>query len=147
MMTATQIEQQIKARLAEHDVRYTTGRATVVAALARSDGPRSAAELHGDLYRTVPLSSLYRSMAVMADAGVLSPHHRTKGITRYELSEWLTEHHHHLVCVECGTVDDITLPGDLEATLEGLIDQAAALGAFTATGHALEIDGRCKDCA
>ena len=145
-MTSTQMEQQIKARLAEHDARFTGGRSMVISALAHADGPRSAAELHDDLQRSVPISSLYRSMAVMAEAGILSPHHRAKGNTRYELAEWLTEHHHHLVCVACGAVDDITLPLDLETTLEGLIDDVAALGSFTATGHTLEIEGRCEAC-
>ena len=27
-------------------------------------------------------------------------------------------HHHHLVCVECGAVDDVSLSEDLENTLE-----------------------------
>ena len=145
-MTSTQMEQQIKARLAEHDARFTGGRSMVISALAHADGPRSAAELHGDLQRSVPISSLYRSMAVMAEAGILSPHHRANGITRYELADWLTEHHHHLVCVDCDAVDDITLPHDLETTLESLIDDVATLGSFTATGHALEIEGRCEAC-
>ena len=145
-MTTTQMQQDVKARLAQHDVRFTQGRAQVISALANADGPRSAAELHDDLDQSVPLSSLYRSMAVMTDAGVLSPHHRAKGFTRYELAEWLTEHHHHLVCITCGSVDDITLSADLEATLQLLTDHVSTLGAFTATGHALEIDGTCGAC-
>jgi len=146
-MTRGQLEQQIRLRLAGSDVRYTTGRQKVVAALARADGPRSAAELHDDLERAIPLSSLYRSLAVMAEAGALAQHHGSKGITRYELAEWLTGHHHHLVCIDCGAVDDIELPTELEATLEDLIAQVAGSGSFVATGHALEIDGRCKACA
>ncbi|MDH3498761.1 MAG: transcriptional repressor [Acidimicrobiia bacterium] len=146
-MTTSQLDQQIRARLAAHDVRYTTGRQRVVAALMRADGPRSAAELHADLRRSLPLSSLYRSLSVMSDAEVLSPHHGTKGITRYELAEWLMGHHHHLVCIDCGAVDDVELSGELEATLEQLVSQAAGAGDFTATGHALEIDGRCAACS
>jgi len=83
----------------------------------------------------------------MSDAEVLSPHHGTKGITRYELAEWLMGHHHHLVCIDCGAVDDVELSGELEATLEQLVSQAAGAGDFTATGHALEIDGRCAACS
>jgi Fur family ferric uptake transcriptional regulator len=146
-MPSAQTETQIRNRLATHDVRYTTGRRAVVAALARTEGPRSAAELHDDLDRAVPLSSLYRSLAVMSDAGVLAPHFGAKGVTRYELAEWIMGHHHHLVCSHCGAVDDVELPTELEKTLEELIGAAAQHGGFRASGHALEIDGLCGACA
>lgn len=145
-MTSQQLDTQIRNHLAGHSVRYTRGRQRVVAALARVDGPRSAAELHHQIDGTVPLSSLYRSLVVLSEAGVLSPHHGTKGLTRYELAEWLMGHHHHLVCIDCGAVDDIQLPPDLETTLERLVSTVAA-DRFVATGHALEIDGRCAACA
>lgn len=146
-MTSQQIDQQVRMRLAAHDIRYTSGRQTVVAALREVEGPRSAAELHATLSSQVPLSSLYRSLSVMADAGVLAPHHSSKGVTRYELAEWLVGHHHHLVCSDCGAVDDIELPPDLEETLESLVTEAASVGRFTVAGHALEIDGLCAACA
>ncbi len=134
-------------RLAADEVRYTRGRRMVVAALRDADGPRSAAELHDELAHRVPLSSLYRSLSVMADAGVLSTHHAGGGVTRYELAEWLVGHHHHLVCVECGAVDDVELSDEMEATLERLVTHAATEGGYRARGHALEIDGLCSACA
>jgi Fe2+ or Zn2+ uptake regulation protein len=146
-MATSQLEHQVRARLSAHDVRYTAGRRRVVAALGRADGPRSAAELYDDLGQSTPLSSLYRSLAVMAEAGVLAPHHSTKGITRYELAEWLSGHHHHLVCVDCGAVDDIELPMELESILEDVVAQVAAVSPFRPSGHSLEIDGRCGACA
>lgn len=146
-MTTLQIDQQIRMRLAADDVRYTRGRRLVVAALRDADGPRSAAELHEELDRRVPLSSLYRSLSVMADAGVLATHHAGGGVTRYELAEWLVGHHHHLVCVECGAVDDVELSDEMEATLERLVVHAADAGGYRVKGHALEIDGLCATCA
>jgi Fe2+ or Zn2+ uptake regulation protein len=151
MTSATRIpkshDDQICMRLSDHEVRYTSGRQRVVSALADADGPRSAAELHDDLDRGLPLSSLYRSLAVMADAGVLDQHNGTKGLTRYELSEWLLGHHHHLVCDSCGTVEDVEIPEPLEARLEELISTITVGSAFSATGHSLEIDGLCRRCA
>lgn len=146
-MTTLQLDQQVRAALAIHEVRYTRGRSKVVERLARADGPRSAAELHEDLGGAVPLSSLYRSLAVMSDAGVLAPHHGIKGVTRYELAESFAGHHHHLVCENCGAVDDVELASEKEETLEQLVAQVAASGGFVATGHALEIDGTCSACS
>lgn len=134
-------------RLAADEVRYTRGRRMVIAALREADGPRSAADLHGELERRVPLSSLYRSLSVMAEAGVLATHHAGGGVTRYELAEWLVGHHHHLVCVECGAVDDVQLSDEMEALLERLVAHAATEGGYRVRGHALEIDGLCAACA
>lgn len=146
-MQATRLEREIQSRLSEHEIRFTQGRKAVVAALAASEGPRSAAEIHETIHGGVPLSSLYRSLAVLEDAGVLEPHHGTKGITRYELAEWLTGHHHHLVCVDCGSVDDIHLSTAAEAELERLVSTITAEAGFRGTGHSLEIDGRCGRCS
>ena len=146
-MTTSSVDQQIRSRLGEAGVRYTAGRQQVATALVAADGPRSAAELHGQLGPTIPLSSLYRSLAVMAQAGVLAPHHGSQGVTRYELAEWLSGHHHHLICVDCGNVDDIALPDTLESALHELVDTVADEGHFVALGHALEVEGRCKACA
>jgi len=146
-MVSTQIEQQAVSRLASHEIRYTKGRRQVIRSLARSEGPRSASELHKDLDETVPLSSLYRSLSVLTRAGVLSPHHGSGGVIRYELAEWLMGHHHHLVCDTCGAVDDIELTEDSEALLNDVVSTATRLRDFVATGHSLEIAGRCTSCA
>jgi Fe2+ or Zn2+ uptake regulation protein len=119
----------------------------VVEALAGADGPRSAAELTEDLGPGVPLSSLYRSLALLEEAGVVTPHFGARGVTRYELAEWLTGHHHHLVCLDCGTVEDVALPRTYEESVEELVEGIGALSSFTPLSHALEIEGRCSRCA
>jgi Fe2+ or Zn2+ uptake regulation protein len=78
---------------------------------------------------------------------VVAPHHGARGITRYEIAEWLAGHHHHLVCVDCGAVEDIELPPSLEKELEVLVGQVSKMSEFSASGHSLEVDGRCTRCA
>jgi len=140
------MERQIETRLKSQDVRFTSGRRLVVAALAGSEGPRSAAELHEAIGPRVPLSSLYRSLTVLEDAGVLVPHFGMKGVTRYELADWLQGHHHHLICVECGSVDDVSLPREHEERLQSLVNDIGVHSSFAAIDHALEIEGRCSRC-
>jgi Fur family transcriptional regulator, ferric uptake regulator len=146
-MTGTKLERQITRKLADDGLRPTAARTAVIRSLAAADGPRSAAELYEHLDGAVPLSSLYRSLAVLEEAGILDPHHGARGLTRYELAEWLSGHHHHLVCVVCGAVDDIRLPDRVEAALEGLVAEVTDSAAFAAAGHSLEIEGRCRRCA
>jgi Fur family ferric uptake transcriptional regulator len=139
-------DREIEERLAGAGVRYTTGRRLVVAALTDAEGPRSAAELHGEMGGRAPLSSVYRSLAVLEEAGVVEPHHGARGLTRYEMAEWVAGHHHHIVCESCGMVADIELPRHLEMELERLVGEVAGLSSFSVTGHALEVDGKCANC-
>ncbi len=140
------IHRQIEARLADHDVRYTKGRQRVAAELADADGPLSVTELTQKMSESVPLSSVYRTIAVFEDAGIVSQHLATSEMARYELAEWLRGHHHHLVCIDCGRVEDIEIPEDIERTVEDVVASLASGTSFQPTNHALEIEGRCKEC-
>ena len=146
-MATTLLDREVAKRLGDHAVRYTRGRRTVVATLADAGGPLSAAELHTTVGGDLPLSSIYRSLAVLEDAGVLAPHHGAKGLTRYELAEWLTGHHHHVICVSCGTVEDIDVPAPLESQVRQLVSDIGASIEFLPIDHTLEIEGRCARCS
>ena len=146
-MPTTPFDHEVETRLSNHEVRYTRGRKVIVGALAGADGPLSAAELHESLDGSLPLSSIYRSLAVLEDAEVLAPHHGAKGLTRYELAEWLTGHHHHLVCIDCGSVEDVEVASNHERQVERVVADISSKASFTPLNHALEIEGRCAQCA
>ena len=133
--------------MAESQVRFTKGRRVVIQALFDADGPKSAAELSEVIGSAVPVSSLYRTLAVLEEAGVLAPHYSSPGLTRYELAEWLSGHHHHLVCIDCGQVEDLPVDDTTEDQLRALVSTVAESVSFSETNHALEIEGRCAKCA
>jgi Fe2+ or Zn2+ uptake regulation protein len=139
------VDRDVEQRLADHGVRFTRGRREVFDAIATADGPRAASQIHGAL-GTVPLSSLYRNLGVLVDAGVLARHHGADETTRYEPAEWLTEHHHHLVCVSCGSITDVATSPDQEAMVGRLVDALAGSSEFAVSGHRFEIEGRCARC-
>lgn len=141
----SELHESVRRRLAEHEVRYTNGRRAVVTTLVKLGGPESAAELHRRL-RRVPLSSLYRSLTVLDEAGVLVKHHDTDGLARFELAEWLTGHHHHVVCIDCGSVADVELSADAEAVLDRLAEEVGREAGYTVSGHNLEVEGVCGSC-
>ena len=145
-MTIPSLDQTIETRLRAREARYTTARRSVVAALESAAGPRSAGELYQDIQGLVPLSSLYRTLSVLEDADVVVPHFGSRGLTRYELADWITGHHHHLVCIGCGTVQDVDIPPEMESWVRGAVEELAELVAFAPTDHTLEIEGRCLKC-
>lgn len=143
--TSTQAR-SIRERLTVRGIRYTSGRQAVVGELQASGGPLSAAEIGDRLSGQVPVSSLYRSLAVLEEVGVLQTYHAGGGVTRYELAEWLNGHHHHLVCMTCGRVEDMEISASFEQRLDGLAREVASDSGFRPTGHTLEIEGRCRFC-
>lgn len=146
-MIKSTLDRQIELRLREQDVRFTMGRRAVVGALSGAPGPMSAAELSNELAPDVPLSSIYRTLTVLEEAGVVAHHLGAKGLTRFELAEWLTGHHHHLVCIACGSVSDVDITPAKEESVRSLVSEIAAVASFEPTDHALEIEGRCAKCA
>jgi Fe2+ or Zn2+ uptake regulation protein len=144
-MTSRNLLRAVTARLRDHGLRFTPGRRAVVEALERVGGPRSAGELSEIV--EVPLSSLYRCLSTLEVAGVVEPHNAVRGVTRYELSEWLRGHHHHLICIDCGAVEDVALPESSEDEVRRLVTDIGKRSAFATTGHSLEIEGRCARCA
>lgn len=140
----SELHESVRRHLAEREIRYTRGRQSIITTLLRLAGPESAADLHGRV--DVPLSSLYRSLTVLDEAGVLVRHHDADGLARFELAEWLTGHHHHLVCVSCGTVEDFEPGEGAEAKLADLARRVGEEAGYNVTGHNLEVEGLCRQC-
>jgi Fur family ferric uptake transcriptional regulator len=140
-------ERLVAARLSANGFRHTSARRLVAAVLAKSSGPLSANELAAALEGAIPLSSLYRTLSVLQEAGVLAKEHGSNGIARYELAEWLTGHHHHLICNKCGDVQDVEIDGETEAKVGSLIDHIATAAGYVASGHRIDIKGECSTCA
>jgi Fe2+ or Zn2+ uptake regulation protein len=143
---ADRAEQAVAALLHSRDVRFTTARRLVVRSLAEAAGPLAAGDLHRGLPRAIPLSSLYRTLAVLEDSQVVAKEHDDLGVGRYELAEWLTGHHHHLVCDSCGEVRDVAVPPETEQTITALVGRIAARAGYRATGHRIDIQGMCRAC-
>lgn len=144
---AGELEERVRSRLDDVDVRYTPGRARIVRLIEAARGPQSAAELHAVVRDEVPLSSLYRTLDVLSEAGVLERSHRVEGVTLFELAEWLLGHHHHLVCTECGSVVDVDVGPKDEEILGAFAERIATSQGFLARGHRIDVEGICVRCA
>jgi Fur family transcriptional regulator, ferric uptake regulator len=135
-------EAPLRDRLAAKGVRATRQRLLVLGVLAGERDDATAQEIHRRLRETgeaVGLATVYRTLAVLADHGVvdLLAHHR--GEACYRLCG--EEHHHHLVCSECQRVVELE-----ECELDGWIDDVAAAHGWVAREHRLEVSGLCADC-
>ncbi|NND74634.1 MAG: transcriptional repressor [Ilumatobacter sp.] len=144
-MATSELERAIHDRLADHELRYTSGRRAIVEGLRRADGPITLPELL-ESSPDLAQSSAYRNLSLLEDAGVVRRLVHGSEHAHFELSESLTEHHHHLICESCGLVRDITLDDTLERTLDRSFDQLAAVEGFRPTHHTVDVYGVCGDC-
>ena len=138
---------KVEKSLRSQGVRYTTNRRALIEALNNTAGPLTVEELYRMTEPRIPYSSIYRDVRVLTDTQVLTLHHSADRSNRFELAEWLSGHHHHLVCVPCMAISDVSLPPDSERRLARLAEDAAVDSGYRVTGHSLEIEGLCPDCA
>jgi Fur family ferric uptake transcriptional regulator len=100
-----------------------------------------------DLYRLVQTedpaighTTVYRTLKLLADAGLAREVRFGDGRTHYE-HNYKHQHHDHMICAECGKIIEF-----YSAELEALQDQMAAKHKFEVTQHLLRIIGICADC-
>jgi Fe2+ or Zn2+ uptake regulation protein len=92
--------------------RYTGGRRALMTALLGAGRPLTIAELLRDVDGdgAWSQSSLYRNLGVLESCGIVVRLPSSDGVARFEVTEELSRHHHHLVCSGCGRLDDVDLP-------------------------------------
>ncbi len=96
----------LKSELNSRGWRLTPQRETILHVfqnLPRGDH-LSAEELHDLLQQrgeAISLSTIYRSVKLMARMGILRELELAEGHKHYELNQPFPNHHHHLVCIQC----------------------------------------------
>lgn len=124
--------------------RATRQRAAISEVLRQAGGFRTAQELHEDLRRggqPVGLTTVYRELQKLADAGEIDALVKPAGETIYRLCN-SHDHHHHLVCRACG----VSVEVESEAVEEWAQRTATAHG-FRDVIHTAEVFGVCGDCS
>jgi Fe2+ or Zn2+ uptake regulation protein len=87
---------------------------------------------------SIDRATVFRTVKKLEKIGTIKRVDFGDGKARYESAD---HHHHHLVCTQCGFIDDITICG---------VDEKAAVEArskgFQITSHSLEYFGLCGKC-
>lgn len=84
--------------------------------------------------------TVYRTLSLMVEAGLVEERPFERGRMRYEHTIGHT-HHDHMVCVSCGKVIEFESPA-----IERAQRQAAAREGFTLLHHSHTLFGRCHAC-
>jgi len=124
-------------------LKVTLPRVKVLKILESADPHHMSAE---DVYRRliemgedVGLATVYRVLTQFEAASLVRRHNFEGGHSVFELEEG--EHHDHLVCVNCGLVEEF-----VDETIENRQEAIAKKAKFKMTDHNLTIYGICFKC-
>jgi Fe2+ or Zn2+ uptake regulation protein len=135
----------IEHRLRLVDQRYTSGRRAIVDLLIHAGHPVSISDI-AEKRPDIPRSSAYRHLVDLQQAGVVRRIAANDEFARFELAEDLTEHHHHLLCINCGKVIDVTPTPSFERSVTKALTDLADAEGFEPQSHRLDVLGMCADC-
>jgi Fur family transcriptional regulator, ferric uptake regulator len=131
-------------RLQAQGLRNGGARRIVVEHVGAQPCCRSAQEIYdgirGDGGR-IGIASVYRALDQLVELELVQRVELGDGVARYEPSHTTGEHHHHLVCDDCGRVDPFFDPA-----LEQALEAAAARLDAGMRAHEVVLHGHCPDC-
>ncbi len=127
----------IIARSVAAGLRMTDQRKVVARVIAAADDHPDVEELYARASAVDPkisLATVYRTVKIFEEAGLLEKHEFGDGRARYEDAE--RDHHDHLIDVNSGQVIEFVDP-----EIEALQDRIAARLGYRLIGHRLELLG------
>lgn len=124
--------------------RSTKQRSAISRALDEVRGFRTAQDMHALLRRKgsrVGLTTVYRNLQALAEAGEVDVVVSGEGEAMYRRCA-TNDHHHHLVCRECGTSVEVQ-----STDVEKWASRVARRHGFSQATHTAEIYGLCRSCS
>jgi Fur family ferric uptake transcriptional regulator len=144
-LSPSEIE-KLKLNLKDKGYKLTPQRRAIVDIIIQKEGSHLTTEELYDFVKVdcpeIGLATVYRTVQLLEELGVVSKLDLNDGCYRYELvHENENHHHHHLICSECGKV--IEVQDDLLEILEHDIESKYD---FQIKNHSVKFFGICSDC-
>lgn len=134
------VQDYLEQTLKNNGYSVTSARLTVFTALEHNE-PQTMEELVKKVSISVNRASVYRTIDLFEKLGIVQ---RLQIGWKYklELSNDFQDHHHHLICTECGKITSFREPENLDY----LLGKIAERENFMLQNHQLELQGVCAEC-
>ncbi|NLI92131.1 MAG: transcriptional repressor [Peptococcaceae bacterium] len=122
--------------------RSTKQRRAIMEVFDRQKSHLAAEEVYQLVRNQLPkisLGTVYRNLEALSQQGDLQKTMFPDGKARYEGTK--DEHHHHIVCIGCSNIMDISI-----CPLKPEVKELLNTEDFEAVYHRFEVYGYCKDC-
>lgn len=132
----------IVPELKSQGLKTTPARVAILEMLQKSKKPLSVQKILKGLISThTDQATVYRTVEHLRKAGLIRRVDLEHGHAHYELNS--SEHHHHIVCENCGRLEDIS-----KCDIPGLEKEILKTTGFAkVNSHSLEFFGLCSKCA
>jgi len=134
---------QLDAYILKRGFRHTDQRRLIIDAFFQQTDHITIDELYAKVRALDPRighATVYRTMKMLVDSGIVQAHEFGDGFTRYELDDERA-HHDHLICLECGSITEFEEP-----IIEELQERVASRYGFVVKAHKHELYGVCRLC-
>ena len=139
----TDSKQALQQLLRRKNLKNTRSRQRIVDRIFAEEKHFTADDLQEDLKssdQSVSKATVYRTLSVLVEAGLVQEHDFGTGHKVYEVATDKA-HHDHLYCLSCGSIHEFYDP--LEAKI---ISKIAKATDFEVRSHVLKIYGLCARC-
>jgi Fur family ferric uptake transcriptional regulator len=138
--------EKIKQQLQSQGYKLTPQREATLRVLLENEEDHLSAEdvfmLVKEKAPEIGLATVYRTLELLTDLHVVEKMNFGDGVARYDLRrDGYQHHHHHLICVHCGTVEEI-----MEDWLTDLEEKLETEFGFAVLDHRLDFQGICRSC-
>ena len=142
----TDLTQQCLKLLNDHNIQITRPRIVLLEILLKNKGPLKVEDVIKLSEGKLALSSLYRIINMLKNVNLIREFKTPDNTKVIVLSNIKTEHHHHIFCKSCGSVEDFELNATLEKHLENEIEVIESSHNISVLSHSLELLSICNQC-
>ena len=130
--------------------RVTAPREAVLSILEKEQTHLSAKEIYSKVIAIEPsvgLTTIYRTLEMLAEMGVINRVEIGDKTTRYEIKSNSSKHHHHIICTNCRKVIDYSEFSEEEKKLfTKMTKNIEKKYNVKITGHNVQFFGICLEC-
>lgn len=133
-------------KLKEKGYKLTKQRMTILEVIIENIGAHLTCEdiylLVKDIYPEIGLATVYRTLLLFDNMGLVKKQDLDDGCVRYEISNDCGYHeHHHLICINCGEITEVE-----EDLLDSLEEEIKNKNGFRVQNHKVKFYGICSKC-
>ncbi len=137
-------------RLRNRGFRLTLPRQVVLNIFNQNPQHLSAEEVFFLVHRDYPnigLASIYRTLNLLTQMGLIHKFNFGDGRSRYELASKTQKEYHHLVCIQCGRIIDYNNPTEKETeSIKKIEKELANKHKFKVNSYQIYFYGVCEEC-
>ena len=142
----TDLTQQCRQLLIDNEIPITRPRILLLEILLQHKGPLRVEDVIKLSEGKLALSSLYRIINFLKSSNLISEFQTPDNTKVIELSDLKDNHHHHVFCQTCGSVEDFELNEMTEISLQKEIKKIESLNNISVLSHSLELLSICNPC-